>query len=112
MHWCHYWNGLVKPAQGTHKSVEKSIKITTSDRNKLEYIAELVVTAEWATNRVKLNQLDNNLVPEVLAINKFSIVLPEELSIMTTWHDIEYVIELYLELLLRIRDLIGWLLSN
>jgi hypothetical protein len=37
----------------------------------LEYIAEPVVTAEEAANRVKLNQLDDNLVPKVLAINEF-----------------------------------------
>jgi hypothetical protein len=31
--------GLVKQAQGTYRRVEKSIKLTTSDRNELEYIA-------------------------------------------------------------------------
>jgi hypothetical protein len=37
--------------------IEKSMKLTTSNRNELEYIAELVVIAKGATNQVKLNQL-------------------------------------------------------
>jgi hypothetical protein len=45
--------------------------MTTLYRNELEYNIEPVVTAEGAANRVKLNQLDDNLVPEVLAINEF-----------------------------------------
>jgi hypothetical protein len=49
---------LVKQAQGTHKSAKESIKLTTSNRNELEYIAKSVVIDKGATNRVKLNQLD------------------------------------------------------
>jgi hypothetical protein len=37
---------------------KKSIKLTTTDRNELEYDAEPVVTAKGAANCVKLNQLD------------------------------------------------------
>jgi hypothetical protein len=33
------------------------MKLTTSNRNELEYITELVVIAKGATNQVKLNQL-------------------------------------------------------
>jgi hypothetical protein len=48
--------------------------------NELEYITEFVVIAKGATNRVKLNQLDASLVPEVPTFNEFSDVLPEEFS--------------------------------
>jgi hypothetical protein len=34
---------------------EKSIKLTTSDRNGLEYVVEPVVTTKGAVNRVNLN---------------------------------------------------------
>jgi hypothetical protein len=61
---------------------------------------------------VKLNQLGDNLVPEVPPINEFSDVIFEELSVMPPDHDIEFVIEYCLELLLCIRDPIGWLISN
>jgi hypothetical protein len=44
---------LVKQAQGTHKSTEKSIKLTTLNRNELEYIAEPVIIAKGATNKEK-----------------------------------------------------------
>jgi hypothetical protein len=37
---------LVKQAQGTHKSAKESIKLTTSNRNELEYIAKPVVIAK------------------------------------------------------------------
>jgi hypothetical protein len=59
----------------------------------LKYIAEPVVTAKRATNCVKLNQLDASQGPEVPTFNKFSDVLPEELSIMPPDRDIKYVIE-------------------
>jgi hypothetical protein len=36
----------------------------------------------------------------------------EELTVVPPDHDIEFVIEIALELLLYIRDPIGWLLSN
>jgi hypothetical protein len=39
---------LVKQAQGTHKSAKESIKLTTSNRNELEYIAKPVVIAKGA----------------------------------------------------------------
>jgi hypothetical protein len=74
--------GLVKQAQGTHRSAEESIKLTTSYRNELEYIAEPVVTAERATNQVKLNQLDVSQGLKVPVVNKFSDVFFEELSVM------------------------------
>jgi hypothetical protein len=78
----------------------------------LEYIAEPVAIAKGAAKHVKLNQLDVRQGLEVLVVKKFSDVFFEELSVMPPDRDIEYVIEWYLELLLHIRDPIGWLLSN
>jgi hypothetical protein len=46
---------LVKQAQGTHRSAKESIKLTTSNRNELEYITKSVVIAKGAANCVKLN---------------------------------------------------------
>jgi hypothetical protein len=47
---------------GKHKVLidcaKKSVKLTTSDRKELEFIAEPVVTAKRIANRAKLNQLD------------------------------------------------------
>jgi hypothetical protein len=65
---------LVKQAQGTHKSAKESIKLTTLDRNELEYVAKLVVTTKGAANHVKLNQLDASQGPEVPVVNAFSDV--------------------------------------
>jgi hypothetical protein len=60
----------------------KSIKLTTLDRNELEYIAEPVVIAKGAANHVKVNQLDGSQRPKVSMVNKFSDVLSNELSVM------------------------------
>jgi hypothetical protein len=84
---------LVQQAEGTHRCAEKSIKLTTSDRNELEYIAEPVVTAEGATNCAKLNQLDASQGPEVHVINEFSDIFFEGLSVMPPDRDVEFVIE-------------------
>jgi hypothetical protein len=54
-HLFYSWNGLVKQAQGTHKSAKESIKLSTPNRNELEYIVEPVVIAKGAANHVKLN---------------------------------------------------------
>jgi hypothetical protein len=85
--------GLVKQAQGTHRRAEKSIKLTTLNRNELEYIAEHVVIIKGATNQVKLNQLGVSQGLKVLVVNKFSDVFLEELSVMPPDRDIEFVIE-------------------
>jgi hypothetical protein len=84
---------LVKQAQGTHRSAKESIKLTTSNRNELEYIAKAVVIDKGAANHVKLNQLDVSPGLKVPVVNEFSNVLPEELSVMPPDHDIEFVIE-------------------
>jgi hypothetical protein len=84
---------LVKQAQGTHRSAKESIKLTTSNRNELEYIAKSVVIDKGTANRVKLNQLDVSQGLKVLEVNEFSNVLPEELSVVPPNHDIDFVIE-------------------
>jgi hypothetical protein len=83
---------LVNQAQGTRRSAKESIKLTTSNRNELEYIAKSVVIAKGAANRVKLNQLDVSQGLKVPVVNEFSNVLPEELLVMPPDHDIEFVI--------------------
>jgi hypothetical protein len=55
-------------------------------------MAEPVVTAEGTANRVKLNQLDDNLVPEVPVINEFSDVFFSR-NRMPPDRDIEFVID-------------------
>jgi hypothetical protein len=84
---------LVKQAQGTHRSAKVSIKLTTSNRNELEYIAKSVVIDKGTANRVKLNQLDVSQGLKVPVVNEFSNVLSEELSVMPPDHDIQIVIE-------------------
>jgi hypothetical protein len=84
---------LVKQAQGTHRSAKESIKLTTSNRNELEYITKYVVIDKGTGNRVKLNQLDVSQGLKVPVVNEFSNVLPEELSVMPPNHDIKFVIE-------------------
>jgi hypothetical protein len=103
---------LVKQAQGTHKSAKESVKISTLNRNELEYITEPVVTAKGMASHVKLNQLAACQGPEVLVVHEFPDVFPVELSVVPPDRDIEFVIELVTILPLCIKDPIGWLLSN
>jgi hypothetical protein len=86
---------LVKQVQGTHRSAKESIKLTTSNRNELEYIAKSVVIAKGAANRVKLNQLDVSQGLKVPVVNEFSDVLFfEKLIVMSHNYDIKFVIEI------------------
>jgi hypothetical protein len=62
----------------------------------LEYVAEPIVTAKGATNRVKLNQLDVIPGPEVLVVNEFLDLLLKELTGMPPDQDIEFMIDLVL----------------
>jgi hypothetical protein len=61
---------LVKQAEGNNRSAKESIKLTTSNRNELEYIAMSVVIAKGAANRVKLNQLDVSQGLNVPVVNE------------------------------------------
>jgi hypothetical protein len=65
---------LVKQAQDTHRNAKEFIKLTTSNRNELEYIAMSVVITKGAANRVKLNQLDVSQGLKVPVVNEFSDV--------------------------------------
>jgi hypothetical protein len=47
-----FWIGLVKKTQGTHKSDNEFIKLTTPYRNELEYVAEPVVKTKGDANHV------------------------------------------------------------
>jgi hypothetical protein len=67
-------NGLVKQAQDTHRSAKESIKLTTSNRNELEYITKFVVIAKGAANSVKLNHLDVSQGLKVPVVYEFSDV--------------------------------------
>jgi hypothetical protein len=67
-------NGLVKQAQGTHRSAMESIKLTILNSNELEYIAKFIVIAKGDANRVKLNQLDVSQGLKVSVVNEFSDV--------------------------------------
>jgi hypothetical protein len=71
-----------------------SINLTTPNINEIEFVAEPVVTAKGVANRAKVNQLDASQGFEVLVVNEFPIVFPEELPGMPPDRDIEYEIEL------------------
>jgi hypothetical protein len=73
---------------------KKSIKLTTTDGKELEFIAEPIVTTKGIANRTKINQLDARQGLEVLVVNEFLDVFPEELLGMPPDRDIEFVIEL------------------
>jgi hypothetical protein len=83
---------------GKHKMLidcaKKSLKLTTSDGKELEFIAESVVTTKGIVNHAKINQLGASQGSEVLVVNKFPDVFPEELTGMPPDRDIEFVIEL------------------
>jgi hypothetical protein len=68
---------------GKHKvfidCAKKSVKLTTPDGKELEFITEPVVIAKGVANRVKVNQLDASQGSEVLVVNEFPDVFPEEL---------------------------------
>jgi hypothetical protein len=68
---------------GKHKVLidyfKKSVKLTTPDGKKLEFVAEPVVTAKGIANRAKINQLDATQGSEVPVVNEFPDVFPEEL---------------------------------
>jgi hypothetical protein len=73
---------------------KKSVKMTTPEGKEMEFIIEPVVTAKGVANCAKVNQLDASQGSEVLVINEFPDVFPEELPGMPPDRDIEFVIEL------------------
>jgi hypothetical protein len=85
--------GLVKQAQYTHRMCQGVCQADYTGWEGIEYIAEPIVTAKGAVNRVKLNKFDASQGPEVPVVNEFFDVLPEELSVMPPDRDIKSVIE-------------------
>jgi hypothetical protein len=75
---------------------KKSIKLTTPEGKRMEFVAEPVVTAKGVANCAKVNQLDASQGYEVPVVNEFLDVFPEELPGMPPERDIEFVIELKL----------------
>jgi hypothetical protein len=73
---------------------KKSVKLTTPEGKKMEFVVEPVVTAKGVANHAKVNQLDASQGSEVLVVNEFPDVFPEELPGMPHNWDIEFVIEL------------------
>jgi hypothetical protein len=72
---------------------KKSVKLTTPKGKEMEFVLEPVVTAKGVANRVKVNQLDASQGSEVLVVNEFPDVFPEELPGMPPDRDIEFVTE-------------------
>jgi hypothetical protein len=60
----------------------------------MEFVTEPVVTAKGVANHANLNQLDASQGSDVLVVNEFPDVFPEELPGMPPDREIEFVIEL------------------
>jgi hypothetical protein len=60
----------------------------------MEFVALPIVTAKGVANHAKVNRLDASQGSNVLVVNEFSDVFPEELLGMPPDRDIEFVIEL------------------
>jgi hypothetical protein len=73
---------------------KKSVKLTTPDREELEFVAKPVVTAKGVANLIKVNHLDASQGSEVPMVNEFPDIFPKELPGMPPDRDIEFVIEL------------------
>jgi hypothetical protein len=58
---------------------KKSVKLTTPKGKEMAFVVEPMVTAKGVANRAKVNQLDASQVSEVLVVNEFPDVFPEEL---------------------------------
>jgi hypothetical protein len=58
---------------------KKSAKLTTPNGKGLEFVTEPVVTAKEVANRAEVNQLDACQGSEVLVVNEFPDVFPEDL---------------------------------
>jgi hypothetical protein len=73
---------------------KESIKLTTPDGKELKFVIEPLVTTKAVANRAKVNQMDAIRGSEVLVVNEFPDVFPEELPGMPPDRDIRIVIEL------------------
>jgi hypothetical protein len=50
---------------------KKSVKLTTPDGKKLEFVTESVVTTKGVANHAKVNQMDDIQGSEVPVVNEF-----------------------------------------
>jgi hypothetical protein len=73
---------------------KKAVKLTTEDGQEIEYIAELLITHQGATNQIKLNQLEAEQNQDVQVVDEYPDVFPKELPSMLPNRDIEFVIQL------------------
>jgi hypothetical protein len=73
---------------------KKFVKLTTVEREELEFIAKPVVTAKGVANCAKVNQLEASQGFKVSVVNEFPNVFPEDLPGLPLDRDIEFVIEL------------------
>jgi hypothetical protein len=58
---------------------KKSVKLTTPEGKKMEFVAEPIVTVKGAANRAKVNQLNASQGSKMSVVNEFPNVFPEEL---------------------------------
>ena len=70
-----------------------SVNLTTPSGEKIEYVA-----IQSATEIYRVNQLEGTTLEDIRIVNEYPDVFPEELPGMPPERDIEFIIELYLEL--------------
>jgi hypothetical protein len=87
MDWLSKYKALIDCAK-------KSAKLTTLKGKEIKFVAEPVVTITGVANRAKVNQLDASPGSEVLVVNEFPNVFPEELPGMPPDRDFKFMIEL------------------
>jgi hypothetical protein len=73
---------------------KKSIKMTTPDGKKLEFVIEPLVTGKGVANHAKVTQMEVSQGFAVPMVNEFPDVFPEELPSMPPDRDIEFMVEL------------------
>jgi hypothetical protein len=105
MDWLSMYNGLIDCAK-------KAVRVTPSSGKELEYVAENLVADKTTSNKIVLNHLNVVSTLDIRTVSEYPDVFSEELLGMPPDHEIEFVIELVLVLLLSSRDHIEWPLIN
>jgi hypothetical protein len=75
---------------------KKSVKLTTLDGKKIEFVAEPVITSKGVANRTEANQLDASQGLVAPVVSEFPDVFLKELSGIPPDRDIKFVIKLIL----------------
>jgi nitrogen regulatory protein PII-like uncharacterized protein len=73
---------------------EKAVKLTTEVNQEKEYMAKPLITHKGVTNQIKCNQLGAKQNKDILVVNEYPDVFPEELPGMSPDRYIEFIIEL------------------